>query len=137
MADADAFWTWSLKTYPRVKDLALRLQDEYGADINLLLFCAWIGRLGRDELDAAEAAVAPWRERVLVPLRQARRAARGARIYESLKEVELEAERIAQKKIFDALSSPSGGEDALVLYLNRIGAPATLKTAVIAGFRQG
>jgi uncharacterized protein (TIGR02444 family) len=137
MTDAEAFWTWSLATYPAVQELALRFQDNAGGDVNLLLFCAWIRHLAPEELDAVEAAVRPWRESVLVPLREARRGARGTPLYESLKSVELSAEKIAQKRICDALSSPSGQENALDLYLNRTGATDGLKMEIIEAFQRG
>lgn len=41
---ADGFWDYSVARYghPRVKTLCLRLQDEWGFNVNLLLFCGWL-----------------------------------------------------------------------------------------------
>ena len=41
------FWDFSLEIYakPGVAQACLALQDECGADVNLLLFCCWAGPL--------------------------------------------------------------------------------------------
>jgi len=73
------FWSFSLAVYgaPGVAAECLALQDTRGADVNVLLFCAWLGVSGRvlsaEDFAAIEAAVQPWRERVITPLRATRR----------------------------------------------------------------
>ena len=39
----DDFWTFSGALYarPGVKDACLALQDDHGADVNMILFCLW------------------------------------------------------------------------------------------------
>jgi uncharacterized protein (TIGR02444 family) len=137
MVDPDAFWAWSLATYPEIEELALRLQDEHGADVNLLLLCGFVRRTSPVALDAAESASAPWRREVLEPLRHARRAATGTAIYESLKRVELAAERVAQERMAKAIGEPQGHFDAVPFYLERLGVPEPLRSAVIKAFGQG
>jgi uncharacterized protein (TIGR02444 family) len=137
MVDPDAFWAWSLAKYPEVEPLALRLQDEHGADVNLLLLCGFLGRVAPEALDAAERAAAPWRREVLEPLRRARRAAKGSVLYESLKAVELEAERLAQRRLADAIGKPAGHFDAVPFYLDRLAVEEPLRSAVIKAFGQG
>ena len=53
------FWDFSLAVYgrPGVAPACLALQQRHGADVNLLLFCAWFGaahrgRLTADDVDA-------------------------------------------------------------------------------------
>ncbi|MGE3296283.1 MAG: TIGR02444 family protein [Porticoccaceae bacterium] len=76
---ADDFWAFSLALYsrPRVAECCLRLQDDAGANVNLLLFCCWAGRRGMaldaQELAAAAATIEDWQLRVLRPLRARRR----------------------------------------------------------------
>ena len=43
-----AFWDYSLKTYnrPHVGKACLRLQEEAGADVNLVLLCLWLAARG-------------------------------------------------------------------------------------------
>jgi uncharacterized protein (TIGR02444 family) len=77
---ADEFWAFSLALYsrPRVAEYCLRLQDDAGANVNLLLFCCWTGRRGMaldvQGLAAAAATIEDWQVRVLMPLRARRRA---------------------------------------------------------------
>ena len=74
------FWRFSTRVYraPLVARACLALQDGCGADVNLLLFCCWMGRngwrLGRQTLRSAMRAAAPWQSEVVQPLRGARRA---------------------------------------------------------------
>lgn len=77
---ASPFWRFSLRTYrvPGVAAACLALQDDCGADVNLLLYCCWMGlrgrRLGARAVRSARAAVARWQSGVVQPLRRARRA---------------------------------------------------------------
>src|SRR5512140_1479995 len=73
------FWRFSLRTWrhPGVQDACLALQERCGADVNLLLFCAWTGRTGRvldaSSLRLAVDRVGDWQSAVIAPLRLARR----------------------------------------------------------------
>lgn len=74
------FWNYSLWLYaqPGVSDACLRLQDEHGLDVNLVLFCIWSGLAGpgqltRDELTAAMARGGQWQSDVVEPIRNIRR----------------------------------------------------------------
>lgn len=75
----NAFWRFSLKTYRAagVQEACLALQERCGADVNLLLFCGWVGREGRmlkeASLRCAVGRVSPWQSEVIAPLRLARR----------------------------------------------------------------
>jgi uncharacterized protein (TIGR02444 family) len=76
---ANPFWRFSLRTYraPGVQEACLALQDRCGADVNLLLFCGWVGRDGRaldaGSLRSAVGRVGQWQSEVIAPLRLARR----------------------------------------------------------------
>ncbi len=109
-AVADEFWAFSLDLYahPDVAAACLRLQDERGLDVNLLLLCCWLarsgrGRLSEGDLAAAEARAAPWRRDIIEPLRAVRRALKtmpdAAPLYAESKKLELHAEREEQKVI--------------------------------------
>jgi len=121
---ADGFWAYSLHVYarPGVSAACLRLQDELGLDVNLLLFALYAGRTGH-AIDVADwwrldALVAPLREQVVQPLRRARRwlknqapvslePAQGgvSELRPALAELELQAERHAQALLEQALPS--------------------------------
>lgn len=74
----DSFWDYSVQIYSKsgVADVLLSLQEQYGVDVNMLLFCCWVG-LTRgtftDELfDTAYEFSYSWREHAVNPLRHAR-----------------------------------------------------------------
>jgi uncharacterized protein (TIGR02444 family) len=110
------FWDYSVEVYGRdgARDTCLALQDEAGADVNLVLFFCWIassgrGRLTRAEIQSAMAAVAVWRVQVLLPLRRVRdrlKANQGsdeAALRKDLQKLELQAERLEQDRLFKGL----------------------------------
>lgn len=138
------FWDFSLATYggPGVADTCLALQDRHGIDVNMLLFCCWVGAsgggvLGPAGMAAALAAAGPWQRDVVVPLRRIRRDLRGAGdMGESLKRrvaaVEIDAEHAEQLMIAatwvgqpDAVRNQAQGIsdacDNLARYLEAVG----------------
>lgn len=128
------FWDFSLTVYRRegVPALCLDLQDRRGADVNVLLFAAWAGadcgvRLSGAELARLDAAVAPWREAVVRPLRAVRRRVKGEDdgLYARLKGTELEAERIQQDRLhsLSGLAPGTPGGRDLVLANLRLALP--------------
>jgi uncharacterized protein (TIGR02444 family) len=83
-SDADLedrpFWTFSLDVYtrPGIADACLSLQDQYGCDVNMVLFCCWAASTGAGRLDdqimvAAVASVDQWQAEVIKPVRSVRR----------------------------------------------------------------
>jgi uncharacterized protein (TIGR02444 family) len=155
MSDAAAaFWRFSLAIYarPDVPPACLVLQDQHDRDVNLMLFCCWLGASGRGRLDrvaleAADRAVAGWRHDVVEPFRAARRAIKAAAlpdsesIYTKAKAVELEAERLVQRQLAErapaeSVSSPTDQRLAdalenLALYIGD--APAAPIVAALKG----
>ena len=113
MSEAAAeFWRFSLAIYgkPEVPPACLVLQDQFGRDVNVMLYGSWLGmsgrgRLTRDGLEAADRAVAPWRHEVVEVFRAARRAIKLAslpgsdELYAKAKAVELDAERFLQSRL--------------------------------------
>jgi uncharacterized protein (TIGR02444 family) len=124
MAEADLeFWKFSLALYekPGVAPACLELQDRFGCDVIIALFCCWVGATGRGRitpqtLAAVEGTVRPWRQHVVEPLRATRRALKdvaGAEdIYKRMKTVELEAEREAHRKLAPLAAAPDSAADA-------------------------
>jgi len=115
-AVASPFWRFSLAVYadPEVAKACLKLQDEAGADVNVLLYMLWAASRGRrlsaDDVRGMVAAVEDWRRGVVVPLRTARRSLRAppaavdaegsAALRLQVKMVELEAERLQQEALY-------------------------------------
>jgi uncharacterized protein (TIGR02444 family) len=117
------FWRFSLAVYdtPGVAPECLALQDAHGVDINVLLFCAWLGSqsivLTAASLAAIETAAQPWREAAVRPLRSARRGIKTvadaaddgvAALRKDVAALELRAEQIAQAMLYRL--APTFGE---------------------------
>jgi uncharacterized protein (TIGR02444 family) len=106
------FWRFSLAVYEPadVANECLELQDALGLDVNLLLFCAWLGTratvLSRSEIESATRIVAAWHDSVVRPLRSVRRQMKMLygdgfeNLRTRVKENELRAEQIEQAMLF-------------------------------------
>ena len=74
----ESFWDFSVRTYRTsgVSEACLSLQNDQGADVNMLLYCCWVGAaVGAfdDELfSRASEYSARWAGNVVIPLREAR-----------------------------------------------------------------
>jgi len=125
-ASGQQFWEFSLAGYgrPGVAEAGVALQDRLGLDVNILLFCCWAGGRGHglaaDDVAGLIQAVGPWQERVVVPLRKARRwlktqkAAPGGaaeRLRQAIKAEELEAERLEQLILAGTVPVAEGAGD--------------------------
>ena len=126
---AGNFWNFSLAVYarPGVEAACLDLQDRFGADVNVALYCLWIGRpLTGAAFDLVLEAAAPIRQ-FIEPLRLMRRSLPrddGAR--ERQKQAELAAEKLEQDAL-EALGAPGpanrqSARDNLGSYGRRLGA---------------
>lgn len=107
-----AFWRFSLAVYASagVADECIALQDRHDLDVNVLLFCAWVGAangvsMTQDDLRSIEATVGDWNAEVVKPLRLARRAMKNwpsaAALRERVKVLELDVEQTEQAMLFD------------------------------------
>jgi uncharacterized protein (TIGR02444 family) len=109
------FWQWSLQCYAAegAAPLLLRLQDNFGFNVNLLLWCAWCAghyrELPEETMRTAMNLSARWSGEVSAPLRAARRALKSppaeadagavSDLRASVKAAELAAERIEQEML--------------------------------------
>lgn len=120
------FWDFSLATYGRdgVAEACLALQEAHGADVNILLFCAWAGcngvSLDRAQIEAACEAVRAWHEEVVRPLRSVRRRLKSAldggppselqlALRTRVQKIEIDAERIEQLRLAALADAPDFG----------------------------
>lgn len=104
------FWRFSLETYKLdgVQPASIALQDDWDVDVNLLLYAAWLASLDlaltADHMAQVEAAVAAWREEVVLPTRELRRNLKeipgAGDLREKIARLELEAEAHQQDLIF-------------------------------------
>jgi uncharacterized protein (TIGR02444 family) len=74
------FWNFSLELYAGegVAEACLDLQERRGCDVNILLFCCWLGASGRPTLTAERLrailkASDQWQASIVRPLRDVRR----------------------------------------------------------------
>jgi len=146
------FWNFALRLYarPGVAPACLELQDGHGKDVIIALYCCWLGASGRGRLDAAgleaaEAIARPWRGAVVEPLRRTRHALKdvaGAEaLYSRMKQIELDAERIAFQRLAPLAPAPdpqaaqaariAAARENLLLYAaNAAGTAAPISKAV-------
>jgi uncharacterized protein (TIGR02444 family) len=124
----DGFWDFSLRLYarPEVPPACLALQDDGGADVNLVLFLLYLADSGRMLDDAAIAALDEatrgWREQVVKPLRGVRRllkddigafaAEATAPLRGDVKCIELAAEKLQQYTLQNLAPPASAGRPA-------------------------
>jgi len=109
-----------------VADACIRLQDETGADVNIVLFLLWNASLKRQfslaDVKATDGAVANWRETAVIPMREIRRALKDAPVLPDsnivedyrtrVKGLELEAERLEHEALSDFFQSDAPGSAA-------------------------
>lgn len=119
MSAETRLWDWAVAAYatPGVEPLLLDLQDRAGHSIPYLLWVAWMATSGRvatdDDLRDGAAVARDWDARVVVPLRQVRRALRGAG-HEALREQVKVVELTAERGILAMLESRSGPPGAVI-----------------------
>ncbi len=121
MPETQGFWDFSVRTYygAGVQEAFLALQNERGVDINMLLFCIWLGRTHGEFSDSLFAAACDfsvsWARHVVVPLRNVRTWMKGAGCHdgavpvqdcmdlrEKVKGIEFAAEKL-QEEVLESL----------------------------------
>jgi uncharacterized protein (TIGR02444 family) len=122
------FWRFSLHFYKQtgVSDACIALQDDCGVDVNLLLFLFWLASDGRlltaGEVKKLDDNVRSWRELTIIPIRDTRRKLKGAvtlldpgeqeAFRNKVKVIELDAERLQQKALYEFTRSGPLGKAA-------------------------
>ena len=119
------FWNFSLEVYAgeAVARSCIDLQDRHGLDVNVLLFCCWIGASGRgrlqaDELKRLSGKVASWQRDIVMPLRAARRRLAAGEnlpiapedaasaLRRRIADAEIEAEHVEQLLLAESYAAP-------------------------------
>ncbi len=137
---SNPFWGYSLRLYGsgEVAPLCLRLQDGWGLDVNLLLYCLWRGAQGHslslEGMARISTPTAAWRQEVVEPLRKTRRwlkgrdegvAAKASGLRDQIKALELAAEKCQQDWLadqeltFTSAPAPLASAKNLALYLEQ------------------
>ena len=72
------FWSYSTDVYqrPEIEKTCLEMQNQYQADINILLYCCWLGekriQLTEADIKTLVDTSQPWQTNILSHLRAAR-----------------------------------------------------------------
>lgn len=115
----DEAWAFAQAFYarPDVSSALLRLQDEHGADVPLVLVLLHAARRGvlldTDAVGGMMQIALAWSREVVAPLRQARRSIKAATydtpqgLYEQAKAVEQSAEQVIIRQL--AVTLPASG----------------------------
>ncbi len=118
------FWDFSLRIYGSdgVPAACIALQERRGIDVNLLLFCAWIGESGRgvlaeSDLEAALAATTAWNLDIVCALRVVRNrlkdgmppipTERSDVLRKMILEIEVKSEHVEQIALAAAVTRPA------------------------------
>lgn len=133
--DRSNLWDFSLRQYARagVADACLRLQDEHGVNVNVLLWCLWLGQRGLTldaaRLRSAQKRIHAWDEHYVVPLRQLRRRMKAEfgmadsgieQVRSQIKQAELLAEKQLQS-LLEVLAHTWENPDTANTYLSTAG----------------
>ena len=124
LAGSDSLWDWAGAAYglPGVEAACLRLQDEHGQCVALLLWSLWAAHTGRapsrQAMRYAADLARPWHDQVIAPLRSARRALKDAEmgvdpagqaaLRARIKAEELAAEQLLLQALETLTDAPDG-----------------------------
>lgn len=111
----NALWQYSLTVYSwsGVEPLLLQLQDEYQADVSIVLCCCWQAQMSvvlpEEFLLRLVNTSENWRTQCLHPLRSARRflktQAGSVELYQLAKNLELKAEQQQQSLLYNYVAN--------------------------------
>jgi uncharacterized protein (TIGR02444 family) len=100
------FWNFSLEIYngEGVAEACLDLQERRGCDVNILLFCCWLGASGRPTLSAERLrtilkASDPWQAEIVRPLRALRKLLKDRPLEGAPETVESVRRRVADAEL--------------------------------------
>lgn len=111
-----SLWDFALALYssPGVEETALYLQNSHGANVNILLWAAWLETQGivltPDLLGSAESTIAAWDRQVVQVLRDLRQRLKGdeAELVKELRTSVKAAELLAERQCLLLLEGISG-----------------------------
>jgi uncharacterized protein (TIGR02444 family) len=123
------FWDYALSVYRQegVSAACLELQERHGIDVNMMLFCLWIGHSGQGALSESEvltvmAASDKWHRKVVKGLRFVRRILKDGfeeipdglrdQLRAEVQAVEINAEHLEQLMLADTVTREVALEDA-------------------------
>lgn len=118
------FWDFSIEVYSAegVPHACILLQEKHRIDVNILLFCCWLGASGRGVLSGQETArmmeaVGPWNDGVVRALRAVRGLMKGGMppapldlsnpLRGRIADIEIDCEHVEQLMLAGAIDRPA------------------------------
>lgn len=107
--NTENFWNFSVKAYTQngADKILLRLQNDFGLDINLILLLLWLEQnsyfINETVFNKLLSVSNSWQTTKLRPFRKKRQQARNTPIYQALKDEELELEKQEQSALIKTL----------------------------------
>ena len=121
------FWSYSTDIYQRaeIERTCLTMQDQYQADVNILLYCCWVGEkqieLSEDDIATLIKISQPWQKNILMHLRAARATLKTGSVIisdeernqtrDNICEMESNAEHMAQLALEKAINLKKKNQD--------------------------
>ncbi len=121
-------WSFSDQIYklPEVEGACLKLQNNFDADINIIMYCLWIAdkgiKLNQEDAIVLIQTTLPWQKTILKPLRDARKMMKQHIIamptdlldqtITNLSEMELNAEHMSQMALEKIIDTDKATEEA-------------------------
>ena len=109
----DSLWSYSQIQYiqPGVEEYCLKLQNTYRGNVNILLFCSWLGycdiKISTKDVISATRTIKDWDLNVVQSLRRARKYYTGSlvemennNIKSDIKKLELISEKSVQNSLY-------------------------------------
>jgi len=151
LSPSQPLWGFALAFYaqPQVADACLQLQDEYQANVCLLIGLRWLDvreqRLDDGQLAALNEHIKTWTDTVILPLRSLRRALKlpvenfpQDEAQEQLRNAIKHAELLAEKKLLQEIEGWVNqhiknirGDDNLKRYLLQLESPDYLRNLLL------
>lgn len=124
---AEQLWQFSLTLYPKIKQTCLLWQDNYNANVNLLLFLCYLEQnqqyITAPQLNQLAKSLLTFNTAFTQPIRALRRQA-PAQLKQALLDAELVAEQIEQQQLCrDCSSLQQGNMTLLESYLQLLEVP--------------
>ncbi|MEM1155271.1 MAG: TIGR02444 family protein [Pseudomonadota bacterium] len=120
MTSTNPFWEFSIQLYkqPGVAKACVAAQDQWGADVNLLLFIAWQSQQGAcmqmEAIAALDESVRGWREQVVQPIRELRRKLKAFSEAEASRALIQQAELAAERSQQDSMLTHVGAAESIL-----------------------
>lgn len=126
----NSLWQFSLTLYPKIEPICLFWQDNFNANVNLLLLLCYLEHLqhhiSQPQLQQLSAELLSLSRTVTLPIRTLRRQAQNHQLKQALLDAELIAEQLEQQQLCESCPLlTEGSRPLLEKYLEFLQIPVT------------